>query len=481
MIETVIRSTVDLNRGVQRTVLRDVFAEQDDQAHTIEIAVTRNGVPVSIDGGSVAAYFVRARDNATVLAGGSVLDGKVVVTLPGACYSQAGSFSVAVRLTLGDQTHTVFYGTGSVLLTLTETIVDPANVIPSLDDLLAQIDRMEAGTEAAQAAAQTAEASAENADMAAQTAAQAAQEAMEKAGLADTAAQGAVASAGQADAAADQANAAAASIEGMTVSESVVEYGAGVSASVTRDPESGALHVAIQTERGPQGPSYTIKGPAYATVEALEAAVTAPAVGDQYNVGAAAPYDVYRWTGSGWENQGKVQGPAGTDGEDGMTPVLSVGEVTTLPPGSAATVEIDGPPEAPVLHFGIPKGETDGVLSVAGVSPDEDGDVPLTAADVGALAATGSGALVQTGRVELIVPTEGWTQNAQGWYERMVTCAGTVAGSQTQRVDAAVQGAQIGNVLLAGLRVDADDTLTMVCLAQPAEAFTLLALISEVV
>ncbi|HIR47918.1 MAG TPA: hypothetical protein IAB89_09745, partial [Candidatus Caccousia avicola] len=99
----------------------------------------------------------------------------------------------------------------------------------------------------------------------------------------------------------------------------------------------------------------------------------------------------------------------------------------------------------------------------------------------GALAATGSGALVQTGRVELIVPTEGWTQNAQGWYERMVTCAGTVADSQTQRVDAAVQGAQIGNVLLAGLRVDADDTLTMVCLAQPAEAFTLLALISEVV
>ena len=101
--------------------------------------------------------------------------------------------------------------------------------------------------------------------------------------------------------------------------------------------------------------------------------------------------------------------------------------------------------------------------------------------NIGALAASGSGALVQTGRVELIVPTEGWTQNAQGWYERMVTCAGAVADSQTQRVDAAVQGAQIGNVLLAGLRVDADDTLTMVCLAKPAEAFTLIVLISEVV
>lgn len=118
---------------------------------------------------------------------------------------------------------------------------------------------------------------------------------------------------------------------------------------------------------------------------------------------------------------------------------------------------------------------------MAGKQPQEDGNVELTAADVGALSSSGSGALVQTGRVELSVTADGWTQNAQGWYEKTVACAGTVADSQTQRVDAAVQGAQIGNVLLAGLRVDADDTLTMVCLAKPAEAFTLVALISEVV
>lgn len=185
----------------------------------------------------------------------------------------------------------------------------------------------EAGAAAATQAALEAEEKAALADAAAQgaeasaaAATQAAQEAEAKAALADEAAQGAEASAGEADAAAGRANAAAESIEGLTISESVVEYGAGVEASVTRDPESGALHVAIQTERGPQGPGYTIKGPAYATVEALAAAVTSPAVGDQYNVGAAAPYDVYRWTGSGWENQGKVQGPPGQDGVDAAAP-----------------------------------------------------------------------------------------------------------------------------------------------------------------
>ena len=118
---------------------------------------------------------------------------------------------------------------------------------------------------------------------------------------------------------------------------------------------------------------------------------------------------------------------------------------------------------------------------VASVNGKKGRQVNLTAEDVGALSASGSGALVQTGRVELSVPADGWTQNAQGWYEKTVACVGTVAGSQTQRVDAAVQGAQIGNVLLAGLRVDADDTLTLVCLAQPSQAFTLLVLISEVV
>lgn len=71
-------------------------------------------------------------------------------------------------------------------------------------------------------------------------------------------------------------------------------------------------------DTGEQGVGYTIKGVAYATVTALRAAVTTPAIGDQYNVGAAAPYNVYRYTGlaapDDWEDQGQLQGPAGAAG-----------------------------------------------------------------------------------------------------------------------------------------------------------------------
>ncbi len=170
----------------------------------------------------------------------------------------------------------------------------------------------------------------------------------------------------------------------------------------------------------------------------------------------------------------------------------------TLPSGAQATAQAAHDAQGIALTIGVPAG-ADGQDGQDGLDAPQIDDAQasadhpwsgqkvqqeldaLTAADVGALAATGSGALVQTGRVELSVPADGWTQNAQGWYEKAVACAGTVADSQTQRVDAAVQGAQIGNVLLAGLRVDANDTLTLVCLAQPAETFTLLALLSEVV
>lgn len=84
-------------------------------------------------------------------------------------------------------------------------------------------------------------------------------------------------------------------------------------------------------------------------------------------------------------------------------------------------------------------------------------------------------------RQTLSIDTNGWVANAQGWYEKTVTCNYAVANSVTQRVDVAVQGTQIGNVLLAGLRVDADDTLTLVCLSKPSSQFELMVIISEVV
>ena len=55
--------------------------------------------------------------------------------------------------------------------------------------------------------------------------------------------------------------------------------------------------------------------------------------------------------------EANIRGPQGPQGETGATPQLTIGTVTTLEPDEDATVTITGTAEAPVLNFGIPKGE----------------------------------------------------------------------------------------------------------------------------
>ena len=57
-------------------------------------------------------------------------------------------------------------------------------------------------------------------------------------------------------------------------------------------------------DKGDTGTGLTILG-TYATVSALQAAVTNPNVGDMYNVGSSAPYNIYLWDGETWKDQGQ--------------------------------------------------------------------------------------------------------------------------------------------------------------------------------
>lgn len=78
---------------------------------------------------------------------------------------------------------------------------------------------------------------------------------------------------------------------------------------------------------GPQGPAgqdgsgVEIRG-TYADLEALEEAISNPNQGDMYNVGTAAPYQIYMWDETtppgGWVNQGQLQGPKGDTGPQGI-------------------------------------------------------------------------------------------------------------------------------------------------------------------
>ena len=70
----------------------------------------------------------------------------------------------------------------------------------------------------------------------------------------------------------------------------------------------------------------------YPNLEELNEQVPEPERGDAYGIGTQAPYDIYVYDGVGqqWVNNGSIQGPAGSRGEDGATFIPSVDDYGNL-------------------------------------------------------------------------------------------------------------------------------------------------------
>lgn len=143
--------TADLSRPLHLTLLDSAFLSGDDQAHRFVIALKDGADPVQATG-TVTGYFVRA-DGATVTIQGETLDGAAVLTLPAACYSIPGRFSLVIRLTQGESKTSVFWAEGAVSRSATDAMIDPDAVVPSLEELLTQIAALEEATATANAVA----------------------------------------------------------------------------------------------------------------------------------------------------------------------------------------------------------------------------------------------------------------------------------------------------------------------------------------
>ena len=159
---------------------------------------------MDLSGASAQGYFIRA-DGYTVPITGAISGNVVTLTLSESCYYVVGNFNLIIKVSIGESRKSVFWGNGYVVRSMTDAIVDEENVIPSLDELLAQI----ASAEAAAKAANTAATNANNATKAAQTATT------------------------NANAATKAANTAAGKIDNMTVQASGLEAGAAPTADLS--------------------------------------------------------------------------------------------------------------------------------------------------------------------------------------------------------------------------------------------------------
>lgn len=152
-----IKQTVDLARP--ETAIFDwratVMMQGDINAHTWQVAVNRNGIPVDLTGSMVTCRIVRPISEDTVFIEGGIEVGPVVIgvasnnvltaTLPSEAYAYDGNIMGIMRYTKPDASQSV---TAAILYAtvrggVPKAIIDPGEAIPSIEEMLALIYEME--------------------------------------------------------------------------------------------------------------------------------------------------------------------------------------------------------------------------------------------------------------------------------------------------------------------------------------------------
>lgn len=232
----VFKRRIDVDAEIQMTPLKSLYASGDKNAHIFELSLYRGAEEMDLSGASAQGYFIRA-DGYTVPITGAISGNVVTLTITEGCYYVVGNFNLIIKVSTAESRKSVFWGNGYVVRSMTDAIVDEENVIPSLDELLAQISAAESAAKAANQAALAA-------NSAATSAAQAAS-------AADTNASAANSAANAATSAASAASAAATKIDDMTITATGLAAGAVPTVELTE--VGGHYNIALGLPKGDKG------------------------------------------------------------------------------------------------------------------------------------------------------------------------------------------------------------------------------------
>ena len=155
-IATQLNYTYNLNHGVRLTILPMAFLTGNKEGHTFYISVVDNKGPVELSDVSVSGWLIPNDkglvDDLSVPLSGKTEFNTAILSLPQEAYFETGRFSLVINLNKNGKTSTIFWAAGNISRSNTDSQVDVGNVIPSLEDLLSQISRIENATNSANAA-----------------------------------------------------------------------------------------------------------------------------------------------------------------------------------------------------------------------------------------------------------------------------------------------------------------------------------------
>ena len=128
----------NLNQPVNVTYLHGNLFSQDNAGNTINVFVMDNGEPATI-GGTVSANVIRS-DGQTVAVSGAIEGNRAYVILPQACYAVPGVVHIIIKLTQNTTVTTIAAIVANVYMSTTDAVIDPGQVIPSIQALMALIE-----------------------------------------------------------------------------------------------------------------------------------------------------------------------------------------------------------------------------------------------------------------------------------------------------------------------------------------------------
>lgn len=135
-----IERITNLNGPIIPDTLNGVLNGSEIDAHKFVITATRDGAAVALTG-TVTASFLRA-DGAEVVLTGEIENSAATVTLAQSCYAVPGRFDLTIFVTADGVKTGVYACTGGVRNTTSGTIVDPGQIVPSVDDIIAKQEEL---------------------------------------------------------------------------------------------------------------------------------------------------------------------------------------------------------------------------------------------------------------------------------------------------------------------------------------------------
>lgn len=114
----------------------------ESKAHTFVIyGEDEDGQNVPITG-TISGSFLRADGSTVWIDSGSIEDGEAHITLAEHCYDVHGRFALSIYAVNDDVTTCIYCAIGDVYRSQSDAIVDPGTIMPSVADLIAEIERV---------------------------------------------------------------------------------------------------------------------------------------------------------------------------------------------------------------------------------------------------------------------------------------------------------------------------------------------------